>query len=59
MTESKEPIIRLIEQNARRKVAELAGQYLQAPPEDRETIQSGIEIEKWLADSCRETLEEE
>ena len=57
MSELKDQIIRLIEQNARRKVAVLASEYVRAKPEEREAIQAGIEIERWLADTCQECLD--
>ena len=57
MTKWKDRIIRCIEQNARRRVAKLASSYLRARPEEREAIMAGIELERWLADSCCECLE--
>ena len=57
MSKLKDQIIRLIEQNARRKVAVLASEYVRAKPEEREAIQAGIEIERWLAETCHECLE--
>ncbi len=57
MTEWKKCILRHIEQNARQRMAVLANSYLQAKPEEREGIQAGIEIERWLAGTCRECLE--
>ena len=56
MSKLKDQIIRLIEQNARSKVAALAGEYVRAKSEDREAIQAGIEIERWLADTCQYCL---
>ena len=46
-----------IEQKARRRMAQLANSYLHVPPEQREEVQAGIEIERWLAETCRECLE--
>jgi len=57
MTEWKKRILRRIKQNARERVAKLASSYLQAEPEEREEIQAGIEIERWLAETCRECLQ--
>ena len=57
MSKLKDQIIRLIEQNAKRKVAVLASEYVRAKPEEREAIQAGIEIERWLADTCQECLD--
>ena len=57
MSKLKDQIIRLVEQNARSKVAALAGEYIRAKPEDKEAIQAGIDIERWLAEACQECLE--
>ncbi len=57
MSKLKDQIIRLIEQNARSKVAALAGEYVRAKPEEKEAIQAGIAIERWLADICQECLD--
>jgi len=58
MSKLKDQIIRLIEKNAAGKVATLAGQYVRAKPEEREAIQAGIEIERWLAETARQCLRE-
>lgn len=57
MTEQKKRILRLIEQKARQRMAQLANSYLHVSPGQREEIQAGIEIERWLAETCREGLE--
>jgi len=57
MRKTKEQVIQLIEQKARRNVAALAGQYARARPEEREDIQAGIEIERWLAETCQECMD--
>ncbi len=57
MTEQKKRVLRQIEQKARRRMAQLANSYLHVPPEQREEVQAGIEIERWLAETCREGLE--
>lgn len=54
MREIKEQIIELIEERARKKVAALAGQFVRAGSEEKEAIHAGIEIERWLAETCRE-----
>jgi hypothetical protein len=56
MGELKDRIIRLIEQDAARKVSDLSGQYVRAKPEEKEAIQAGIDIERWVAESCQECL---
>ena len=57
MNKLKNQILQLIQQNSRRKVAALAGEYVRAKPEEREAIHAGIEIERWLAETCQECLE--
>ncbi len=56
MGELKDQIIRLIEQNAAKKVSDLAGQFVRAKPEEKEAIMAGIEVERYLAESCQECL---
>ena len=57
MNKLKNQIIHLIQKKARRKVAALAGEYVRAKPEEREEIQAGIEIERWVAETCQECLD--
>ncbi len=57
MSELKDQIVRLIEQDAMAKVAAMASGYPHARPEEREEILAGIEFEQWLADTCRFCLE--
>jgi hypothetical protein len=59
MSKLKDQIIRLIKQDARARVAALAGCYADAGPEEREEILAGIEFEQWLADSCAFCLEKD
>ena len=56
MGELKEQIIRLIEQNAAKQVAELAHDFVRAKSGQKEAIVAGIEFERWLSESCRECL---
>jgi len=56
MTEWKKRMLWRIEQKAHQRMAKLANSYLHVPPEQREEIQAGIEIERWLAETCREGL---
>ena len=57
MSKLKDQIVRLIEQDARARVAELASSYPHAQPEEREEIMAGIEFERWLAETCHICLE--
>ena len=56
MGELKDRIIRLIEQNAAKKVSDLAGEYVRAKPEEKEAIIAGIEVERFVVESCQECL---
>jgi len=57
MGELKDRIVRLIEQNAAKKASELSGEYIRAKPDEKEAIQAGIDVERWLSESCQECLE--
>ena len=57
MSKLKDQILRLIQNNAAKKVAALASEYIRAKPEEREAIQAGISIERWLEEVCQECLE--
>ena len=59
MSQLKDRIVRLIELDARARVAALARSYPQAQPEEREEIMAGIEFERWLADTCAFCLEKD
>ena len=59
MSKLKDQIIRLIERDARTKVAALARSYPPAGPEEREEILAGIEFEQWMADTCAFCLEKD
>jgi len=54
MSELKDRIVRLIEQNAAKKVSELSGEYVRAKPAEKEAIQAAIDVERWLSESCRQ-----
>ncbi len=56
MGELKDRIIRLIEQDAAKKVSQLSGEYIRAKSGQKEAVAAGIEIERCLAESCRECL---
>jgi len=56
MTELKDKLIRLIQHNSDRKVAEFASQFVHCDPEQKETILAGIEFERWLAETCKQSL---
>lgn len=56
MTQLQDLMLRMVQHHAERKTALLTGDYLKAAPAEKETIQAGIHIEKWLAISCQECL---
>ena len=57
MGELKDQIIRLIEQYAAKKVVQLSGEYIRAKTGQKEVIIAGIEVERYLAQSCQECLD--
>ena len=59
MSQLKDQIVQLIEQDARDRVAALASSYPHARPEEREEIVAGIEFEQWMADTCAFCLEKD
>ncbi|MHC4520287.1 MAG: hypothetical protein ACYTAS_16985 [Planctomycetota bacterium] len=58
MGEVKDRIIRLIEQEAAAKVAAVAGEYVRTKPDRKEALQAAIQVERWLAKSCRDCLDD-
>ena len=56
MGKQKDQIIRLIEQNAARKVSKLSGEYVRAKSGQKEAILAAIDVERTLAESCRQCL---
>jgi hypothetical protein len=57
MTELKDQMLRLVESDARRKLADLSNRYVQADPAEKELIQAAIEVERWLAQGGDDRLE--
>ena len=57
MTELKDQMLRLVESEARRKLADLSNRYVQADPAEKELIQAAIEVERWLAQGGDDRLE--
>ena len=46
-----------VARNATNKIAKLAGEFSHAAPEDKEAIQAGIDFERWLKETCRDSLD--
>jgi len=57
MSKLKDQDLLLIQQKARRKLALLSKEYIQAKPEEREAIQAGIRFERWMLASSQEILD--
>ena len=57
MSGTKDEIVRLIEQNAARKVSDLSGDYVRAKSGQKEALAAAIDTERWLAESCEECLD--
>ena len=57
MGETKDRIVRLIEQEAARKVAELSREYVSSSHNDKEAIQAAMDVERWLVESCQDCLD--
>ena len=56
MQTGKEHILRAIEVKARREAEYLAGEFARAASAEKEDILAALEMERWLADSCRVAL---
>lgn len=56
METTTDKILRLIEKDARGKVARFSKEIVRAPSQKKEEILAGMQIETWLADSCQESL---
>ena len=56
MTELKDQILQFVRDNAARRAAKLAGEYVRARPEEREAILAGLDFERWLAEACQECI---
>ena len=56
MGELKDRIIRLIEQDAAKKVSKLSGEYVRAKSGEKEVFCDAIKVERCLAESCQECL---
>jgi hypothetical protein len=53
MGELKDELVQLAQQNAQRKTAEFAVAYMGAESEEKQTLVAAMEIERWLAETCR------
>ncbi len=58
MSELKNQTIHLIEHNAARKVSVLSGEYVRAKSRQKEALHAAMEIERWLGQSCQDSLQD-
>ena len=56
MDPRKELMLAIIGERAAENAAYLSRQLLKEPPEEREAILAGIELEVWLAQTCQACL---
>ena len=54
MQTDKERIIRRIEAKALQEAGYLAGEFARAASAEREAILAALEMERWLAEACRD-----
>ncbi len=57
MATIKDQILCVIRNNAARRAAALAGQFVRAKPQDKEAILAGLDFERWLEQCCQEYLD--
>lgn len=53
----KDQMIRLVEADAKEKVATFSIAFARASSEEKETFLAAMEIERWIADTCCESLQ--
>ena len=56
MTNLKDNIIRNIQQNAAINIADLADEFINANPVEKEAALAGLDFERWLKQTCQECL---
>ncbi len=54
MWPTKDLLIRVIRQRARRRAGELACALIRARPEAREMVLAELQFQQWLQESCRQ-----
>ena len=61
MTNLKNRMVQAVRHKAAQNLADFAGAYVRAQPEQKEQkeqIQAAIDFERWLAETCRECLDQ-
>jgi hypothetical protein len=57
MTTLKDLLVQIVQRNAAKNIADLAGEFVRAKPEEKEGILAGLDFERWLAETCQVCLE--
>ena len=55
--DAKDVLLEAIQRRSEQKVGLLAKDLVYAASEDKEAILAGLEIERWLAETCRDCLD--
>jgi hypothetical protein len=53
----KDQVVRLVQRRAAENAAALAGELVQATPDEKAAIRAGLDFERWLAETCAECLD--
>jgi hypothetical protein len=56
MLKLKDRMVQIIGKKAADKASELAGEFVHASADEKESILAGIDFERWLAETCQESL---
>ena len=54
MGNEKDILLAAVEARARRRSAQLSGEFVRADAADKEPILAALEFERWLVESCRD-----
>jgi len=54
--QTKDILVDAIRRKSERRIGRLASELVRAPSEEKEAILADMQLERWLADNCRECL---
>ena len=54
--DAKDVLLEAIQRRSEQKVGQLSTELVHAASEEKEAVLAGLEIERWLADTCRNCL---
>ena len=54
--DAKDVLLEAIQRRSEQKVGQLSTELVHAASEEKEAVLAGLEIERWLAESCRDCL---